>query len=169
MASTISTADESAATDANIKALENLLDEFFRDVSNERKARVEKFYYKIEFTDKTVCNEGGENCYCHLLHYQFSFFKKKQLAPVVVVSTAAAVPIVETTLGTAEFMPGLVPSFYCFSRHIRWSWCRKYACSFRNLISHWRSSSFDKSLCGFQGWSLTQFLRVSIWQSKTIA
>ena len=73
------------------------------EVSNEGKARVEKFYYKIEFTDKTVCNEGGENCYCHLLHYQFSFLK--QLAPVVV-STAAAVPIVETTLGTAEFMPG---------------------------------------------------------------
>ena len=45
------------------------------EVSNEGKARVEKFYYKIEFTDKTVCNEGGENCYCHLLHYQFSFFK----------------------------------------------------------------------------------------------
>ena len=42
MASTISTADESAATDANIKALENLLDEFFRDVSNERKAEIER-------------------------------------------------------------------------------------------------------------------------------
>ena len=36
------------------------------------------------------------------LSVQFFF---KQLAPVVV-STAAAVPIVETTLGTAEFMPG---------------------------------------------------------------
>ena len=45
------------------------------EVSNERKARVEEFYYKIEFIDKTVCNEGGENCYCHLLHYQFSFLK----------------------------------------------------------------------------------------------
>ena len=42
MASTISNADESAATDANIKALENLLDEFFRDVSNERKAEIER-------------------------------------------------------------------------------------------------------------------------------
>ena len=42
MASTISTADESAAADANIKALENLLDEFFRDVSNERKAEIER-------------------------------------------------------------------------------------------------------------------------------
>ena len=42
MASTIPTVDESAATDANIKALEGLLDEFFRDVSNERKAEIER-------------------------------------------------------------------------------------------------------------------------------
>ena len=42
MASTIPTADASAATDANIKALEGLLEEFFRDVSNERKAEIER-------------------------------------------------------------------------------------------------------------------------------
>ena len=42
MASTIPTAEASAATDANIKALEGLLEEFFRDVSNERKAEIER-------------------------------------------------------------------------------------------------------------------------------
>ena len=42
MASAIPTVDESAATDSNIKALEGLLDEFFRDVSNERKAEIER-------------------------------------------------------------------------------------------------------------------------------
>ena len=36
------TAEASAATDANIKALEGLLEEFFRDVSNERKAEIER-------------------------------------------------------------------------------------------------------------------------------
>ena len=42
MAAAIPTVDESAATDSNIKALEGLLDEFFRDVSNERKAEIER-------------------------------------------------------------------------------------------------------------------------------
>ena len=42
MASNTSPADESVAVEANIKALESLLDEFFRDVSNERKAEIER-------------------------------------------------------------------------------------------------------------------------------
>ena len=42
MASAIGNAEESAAIEANIKALEGLLDEFFRDVSNERKAEIER-------------------------------------------------------------------------------------------------------------------------------
>ena len=56
MASTISTADESAATDANIKALENLLDEFFRDVSNERKAEIERLLseFSEQVSDKKI-------------------------------------------------------------------------------------------------------------------
>ena len=42
MASAIGNAEESAAIEANIKALEGLLDEFFRDVPNERKAEIER-------------------------------------------------------------------------------------------------------------------------------
>ena len=59
MASTISTADESAATDANIKALENLLDEFFRDVSNERKAEIERLL--SEFSEQV--NDRNSHLY----------------------------------------------------------------------------------------------------------
>ena len=59
--------DQSAAVNANIKALEGLLDEFFRDVSNERKAEIERmlaefgeqvtnFLYgeKLPFTGTTI-------------------------------------------------------------------------------------------------------------------
>ena len=60
MASTISTADESAATDANIKALENLLDEFFRDVSNERKAEIERLL--SEFSEQVSDQNSHLNC-----------------------------------------------------------------------------------------------------------
>ena len=42
MAAAIGNAEESAAIEANIKALEGLLDEFFRDVPNERKAEIER-------------------------------------------------------------------------------------------------------------------------------
>ena len=55
MATAITNADDTAAIDANIKALEGLLDEFFRDVSNERKSEIER-----------MLNEFGEqvmNCY----------------------------------------------------------------------------------------------------------
>ena len=53
MASAIPPADESAAVDANIKALEGLLDEFFRDVSNERKAEIERML--AEFSEQVNC------------------------------------------------------------------------------------------------------------------
>ena len=50
-----STADESASTDANIKALEGLLDEFFRDVSNERKAEIERLL--SEFSEQVIISD----------------------------------------------------------------------------------------------------------------
>ena len=67
MASIAVNIDQSAAANANIKALEGLLDEFFRDVSNARKAEIERmltefgeqvifsqlsFYVKGEFSGK---------------------------------------------------------------------------------------------------------------------
>ena len=42
MASALSSADESAVIESNVKALEVLLDEFFSDVSNDRKAEIER-------------------------------------------------------------------------------------------------------------------------------
>ena len=63
MASTIPTADASAATDANIKALEGLLEEFFRDVSNERKAEIERLL--SEFSQQ-VSNLERFGCFLKL-------------------------------------------------------------------------------------------------------
>ena len=37
-----SSGEQTAAMEANLKALEGLLDEFFRNVSNERKAEIER-------------------------------------------------------------------------------------------------------------------------------
>ena len=42
MATAITHSDDTAAVDANIIALEGLLEEFFRDVSNERKSEIER-------------------------------------------------------------------------------------------------------------------------------
>ena len=57
MATAITNADDTTAIDANIKALEGLLDEFFRDVSNERKSEIER-----------MLNEFGEQVMnCHFL------------------------------------------------------------------------------------------------------
>ena len=66
MAAAIGNAEESAAIEANIKALEGLLDEFFRDVPNERKAEIER-----------LLNEFGEqvNNYC-LTEGIYKRFKK---------------------------------------------------------------------------------------------
>ena len=36
---------------------------------------MEKFYYKIEFTDKTVCNEGGRELLLSLIALSVQFFK----------------------------------------------------------------------------------------------
>ena len=52
MATSIASADDSAAIVANIKALEGLLDEFFRDVSNERKSEIERML--TEFGDQVM-------------------------------------------------------------------------------------------------------------------
>ena len=52
MATAIASPDDSAAIDANIKALEGLLDEFFRDVSNERKSEIERML--TEFGDQVI-------------------------------------------------------------------------------------------------------------------
>ena len=74
MASIAVNVDQSAAANANIKALEGLLDEFFRDVSNARKAEIERmltefgeqvifsqlsFYVKGEFSGKAKCYPAG--------------------------------------------------------------------------------------------------------------
>ena len=52
MASIAVNVDQSAAANANIKALEGLLDEFFRDVSNARKAEIERML--AEFGEQVI-------------------------------------------------------------------------------------------------------------------
>jgi hypothetical protein len=69
MATAIPNEDDSAAIAANIKALEGLLDEFFRDVSNERKSEIER-----------MLNEFGEQVInCHFCSSTYTFAKKKSL------------------------------------------------------------------------------------------
>lgn len=65
MATAIPNEDDSAAIAANIKALEGLLDEFFRDVSNERKSEIER-----------MLNEFGEQVInCHFCSSTYTFAK----------------------------------------------------------------------------------------------
>ena len=52
MASATPGAEESAAVDANIKALEGVLDEFYRNVPNERKAEIERML--TEFGEQVI-------------------------------------------------------------------------------------------------------------------
>ena len=73
MASIAVNVDQSAAANANIKALEGLLDDFFRDVSNARKAEIERML--AEFGEQVIFSQlsfyvkgeasGIEKCYPH--------------------------------------------------------------------------------------------------------